>query len=212
MESKVGVRKWWGEEGYTEKKARDMMMDLDASHITDPKIKDFIEIAYPRSFRHYGQRQKEGDIWGSVMKEIRVGNLREQTMKSRANRAPGPSGVSIEMMKLMSDDNLERFAETMNGIMTEGEQVPESWNMTLLRSLPKTEVGMYAISKTRPIALMEVILKLLERVVFSRINYVIDDNDMPRGEQYGGINGRQIQEPIRILAELIEDANVTKKS
>ena len=110
-----------------------------------------------------------------------------------------------------SDENLERLVETMNGIMTKGKQVPESWNLTLLRPLPKTEAGLYDISKTRAIALMEVILKLLERVVFSRINSVIDDNDMLRGEQYGGINGRQIQDPIRILAELIEDANVTKK-
>ena len=37
---------------------------------------------------------------------------------------------------------------------------------------------------------MEVIVKLLERVVFSRINSVIDENSIPRGEQYGGINGR----------------------
>ena len=132
-------------------------------------------------------------------------------MKFRANKAPGPSGVSIEMVKLMSDENLERLVETMNGIMTKGKQVPESWNLTLLRPLPKTEAGLHDISKTRPIALMEVVLKLLERVVFSRINSVIDDNDMLRGEQYGGINGRQIQDPIRILAELIEDANVTKK-
>ena len=98
---------------------------------------------------------------------------------------------------------MERLVGTMNGIMTEGKQVPESWNMTLLRPLPKTEAGLYDISKTRPIALMEVILKLLERVVFSRINSVIDDNNMLRSEQYGGINGRQIQDPIRILAELI---------
>ena len=178
-----------------------MMMDLDTSHITDPKIREFIEIAYLRSFRHYGQRQKEEDIWGSVMKEIRVGDLREEMMKFRANKAPGPSGVSIESIKLMSDENLERLVGTMNGIMTGGEQVPESWNMTLLRPLPKIETGLYDISKTRPIALMEVILKLLERVVITRINSVIDDNNMLRSEQYGGINGRQIQDPIRILAE-----------
>ena len=120
------------------------------------------------------------------MKKISVGDLREEMMKFRANKAPGPSGISIEMVKLMSDENLERLVETMNGIMTKGKQVPESWNLTLLRPLPKTEAGLYDISKTRPIALMEVILKLLERVVFSRINSVIDDNDMLRGEQYGG--------------------------
>ena len=68
------------------------MMDLDTSHITDPKIKEFIEIAYLRSFRHYDQRQKEEDIWGYVMKEISVGDMREEMMKFRANKAPGPSG------------------------------------------------------------------------------------------------------------------------
>ena len=47
--------------------------------------------------------------------------------------------------------------------------------------------------------------------MFSRINKVLDDNDMLRSEQYGGIHGRQMQEPIGILAELIEVANVTKK-
>ena len=40
---------------------------------------------------------------------------------------------------------------------------------------------------------------------------MIYNNDMLRGEQYGGINGRQIQDPIRILAKLKEDADVTKK-
>ena len=43
------------------------------------------------------------------------------------------------------------------------------------------------------------------------INAMIDNNSMLRSEQYRGINGRQIQDPIGILAELIEDANVTKK-
>ena len=37
------------------------------------------------------------------------------------------------------------------------------------------------------------------------------DNTMLREEQYGGLRGRQMQDPIRILAELIEDANITGK-
>ena len=82
------------------------------------------------------------------------------------------------MVKLMSDENLERLVETMNGIMMGSEQVPESWNMTLLRPLSKIEAGLYDISKTRPMALMEVILKLLEMVVFSRTNSVFDENNM----------------------------------
>ena len=149
-------------------------MDLDTSHIADPEIRKFIEIAY--------LRQTEEDIWGLVIKAMRVGNLREEMMKFRANKAPGPSGVSIKMIKLMSDANPEVLVKTMNGIMTKGEQAPESWNMALLRPLPKMEACLYDIRKTSPIALMEVIVKLLESVVFSRIDAVIDNNSMPRSE------------------------------
>jgi hypothetical protein len=185
--------------------------EMDTNQVADPSIREFIEVAYLRTHRHFSQKQREQNIWEAVMKHISVGDLRREMVKFGTGKAPGASGVTIEMIKLMSDENLERLATTMNSIVLGGGQVPASWNMTLLRPLPKTEAGLYDISKTRPIALMEVALKLLERVIFSRINTVVDDNNMLRGGQYGGINGRQIQDPIRILAELIEDANVTKK-
>jgi hypothetical protein len=47
--------------------------------------------------------------------------------------------------------------------------------------------------------------------VFNRIDKVEMDNSMLREEQYGELRGRQMQDPIRILAELIEDANVSGK-
>ena len=51
----------------------------------------------------------------------------------------------------------------------------------------------------------------ISTVVHTHKRYTdLDDNNMLRGEQYGGINSRQIQDPIRIRAKLIEDANVTK--
>ena len=56
---------------------------------------------------------------------------------------------------------------------------------------------------------MEIILKVYERLVFDRITKIIYDHNILRTEQYGGLQGRIIQDPIRILAELIDDANVT---
>ena len=54
-------------------------------------------------------------------------------------------------------------------------------------------------------------IKLRERVLSTRIEKVVMDNTMLREEQYGGLQGRQMQDPIRILAELAKDANVTGK-
>ena len=211
MGSKVGVEQWWGKEGESSQVAWERMLDMDTSQITDPEAREFVEVAYLRSFAHYKQKQEDEDLWGEVMQRISLEDVREEIKKFRANKAPGPSGVTIEMIKAMDDTNMERLLDTMNEVVVARGQVPQSWNETILRPLPKTEAGLYDISKTRPIALMEVALKLLERVIFSRINRVIDDNNMLREEQYGGIRARQMQDPIRILAELIEDANITKK-
>ena len=89
MGSNVGVKEWWGEEGDREEEAWDRMINLDTSHnvVNDPKIKEFIETSYLRSFRHYSQRQKDKDIWGLVIKEIIVGGLREEMKKFRANKS-----------------------------------------------------------------------------------------------------------------------------
>ena len=92
------------------------------------------------------------------MQEISIEDLREEMKKFKSNKAPGPSGITIEMVKRMDDENLERIANSMDKIILGGRQVPATWNKTVLRSLPKSEAGLYDISKTRPIALMEVIL------------------------------------------------------
>ena len=98
----------------------------------------------------------------------------------------------------------------MNKVMR-GEQVPKSWNRSLLRTLPKKDAGLDDMNKVRPIALMEIMLKLLERVLFTKIEKAVMDNTMLKEEQYGGLRGKQMQDPIQILAELIEDANITGK-
>ena len=124
------------------------------------------------------------------MKGISTKDLREEMKKFKSNKAPGPSGITIKMVKRMGDENLERIAESMDKMILAGRQVPVTRNKTVLRPLPKSEAGLYDISKTRPIALMEVILKLLERVTFTRINKVVDDSNMLRSKQYGGITAR----------------------
>ena len=163
-----------------------------------------------RSFKHYTKQQEEKGIWNEVLRKILVEEIELEARKFKAKKAPGPSGVTIEMIRVMDSANLEKIADAMNKVMR-GEQVPKSWNRSLLRPLPKTEAGLYDMNKVRPIALMEIMLKLLERVLFTRIEKVVMDNSMLREEQYGGLRGRQMQDPIRILAELIEDANVSGK-
>ena len=68
MCSKVGVREWWGkkrtkfEKQESEEEAWERMLNLDTSQITDPGTKEFTEVAYLWSHRHFEQKQAEDKI------------------------------------------------------------------------------------------------------------------------------------------------------
>ena len=126
MGSRVGVQKWWGTEGGTAEDAWETMMDMDVSNIQDPDIREFVETAYLRSHRHFESKQEEDKIWDAVLQEVDVQDLRREMARFRANKAPGTSGVTIEHLKLLSDENLERLAESMNKVIMGGEAVPGS--------------------------------------------------------------------------------------
>ena len=50
----------------------------------------------------------------------------------KPNKAPGPLGITLEMLKAMADDNMERLLDSMNGVIVKGGKVPPSWNETIL--------------------------------------------------------------------------------
>jgi ribonuclease HI len=198
MASRVHVSERWG--------SWQNMMDMDTECIQDQAHKDFVETAYMRSFRYYDELQQNEGIWDEVMQAAPMEEIQTALKKFKSHTAPGPSGITVQILKFMSDENMDRVRLTINRHIA-GEPIPATWNMSLLRPLPKTDAGLSDLAKTRPIALMETILKLMERILFTRITTVTEKHKMLREEQYGGLPNRMIQDPIRILAELLEDAH-----
>ena len=90
-------------------------------------------------------------------------------------------------------------------------EVPNEMNRALMKPLPKTDAGLSNLSLTRPIVLMETVLKIYERILFERIVRVLEEHKMLREEQYGGMPNRSASAPIRVLTEVMQDAMVTGK-
>ena len=126
----------------------------------------------------------------------------------KKGKAPGPSGLSYDILGAMDEEHLDPLVEIVNKALRTGT-VEKEINRALMRPLPKTDQGLAELEKTRPIALMENILKLIEKVMFDRIIKVIEEQGMLRKEQHGGTPGRTVKAPIRSLAEIIEDASQT---
>ena len=208
MASRVGVEERW--QGANEGEAWEAMLDLDPSRLVNPTDRPFIEGAYIRSRDKYERMQQEDRIWDECDRACTMQEFRAALMKTKSGSAPGPSGLTYDMLKALSDDNLEPFRDIVNRALAGGD-IEADMNKSLLRPIPKTEAGLADLAKTRPIALMEVMLKLHEAILFSRIMDVVKKHDMLRSEQHGCLPGRSVRTPIRILTELIEDAIVTGK-
>ena len=56
-----------GENQESEEGAWERMLNMDTNQIADQGTKEFIEVAYLRSHRHFDQKQAEDKIWDTVM-------------------------------------------------------------------------------------------------------------------------------------------------
>jgi ribonuclease HI len=199
-ESKIGVQERF--------ESWEQMLECKGGKTKHKRHERIIKEAYQESKEKYDKKQQEEGIWNNIRRQINLKNLRDAIKAMKKGRAPGPSALTYDILAAMEDEHLEPLVKIINKAMTTGK-VEDEINKALLRPLPKTDQGLAELSKTRPIALMETIMKLIEKIIFDRIIGVLDEHNMLRKEQHGGLARRTAKSPIRSLAEIIEDAAQT---
>jgi hypothetical protein len=183
----------------------DAMMNLRTDELKDPLYREFVEGAYRESFDKYNSRQKEDQIWDPVWAQIMLVDVKKALQKFKTGKAGGPSGVTYDLLKALDDTNLGPIVDLMQQCL-DNKMLPAELNKSMIRALPKTDQGLADLNLTRPIALMEALGKLFERILFMRIVKVLAAENMIDLSQHGGMSNRSTSDPIRVLAEIMEDA------
>jgi ribonuclease HI len=197
MKSRVACSERW--------KSWSGMMNLETDDLVDPNDKEFVECAYRESFDKFNAMQQEEGMWDRVWAEIHLPAVKEALLKFKGGKAGGPSGTTYDLLKAMDDENLGPIVTLMRQCLKE-RRLPKALNRSMLRALPKTEGGLADLNLTRPIALMEALGKLFERILFIRIVDVMADKEMIDLSQHGGMAKRSTADPLRTFAEVMEDA------
>ena len=135
--------------------------------------------------------QKKDNIWGDVLREITMEDLKKALKRFKSGKAAGPSGVTYDLLKALDDTNLGPILQLMQECL-EDREIPRELNRSMIRALPKTENGLADMNLTRPIALMEALGKLFERILFDRIVNILGEHDMIDMSQQGGRVGTRI--------------------
>jgi len=160
FKSAIPVQERWGPTGWA------AMLSISIAGV-DPNHHPIILELYQPQFYRNQLRNREAGWWKRILDPILPEDTSSAIRNIRAVSAPGKSEISNRLLKLLDDENILTLTNVFNTWFTKGE-VPDEIKTAILRLLPKTPNGLSDLNATRPIALMESILKVYEHIVRNR--------------------------------------------
>ena len=198
FKSATPVQDRWGPEGWS------AMFALSTAGV-DPIYHPIIQECYQPQLQTNQQRNKAEGWWERILDPILPSDTASAIQNIRLASAPGKSEISNRLLKLLDDDNINILTHQFNTWFTQGE-VPDEINTAVLSLLPKTPNGLSDLNATRPIALMESILKVYEHIIIGRLVSTLHTHHILDGAQFGALPGGGTAAPLRTLRAITDDA------
>ncbi len=125
--------------------------------------------------------------------------LLETVLKLLKNKSPGPDGITAEFYKKFWYLLKDHYMEYINAARTMGFN--DFRNSTYTTIIYKFKGEIYKLDYYRPIALMNIDLKILTKTLATRLNYVLPDIIH---QSQTAVASRRIDYNIHLLRDLIE--------
>ena len=119
--------------------------------------------------------------------------------RMKTGKAAGQSGIVTEMIKAMGEDGVLWMTEVCNRIVRE-RRIPEDWQRSILVPIYKGKGDPLECGSYRAIKLLEHGMKILEKVLESRIRQIVELDEM----QFGFTPGRGTTDAIFIVRQIQE--------
>jgi ribonuclease HI len=126
------------------------------------------------------------------------------------NKAPGPSGITYEMIKHTGDLTQQTLRKFINACIHLND-IPSAWRHANVFPIPKPKEFECNLVNTRPITLLEVVRKIMVKILTNRLSNILSKNKVLNHTQFAGLPYQSTFQPTRILNEIIEDSLEQKK-
>jgi len=159
------------------------------------------------------------DPFELLVAEITLEDVTDALQAMKNNKAPGPSGITVEHLRCMPTWFLRYMAEQFN-LWLQQETIPTQMRFgTIIPVIKNPKIG-NVLSNFRPITLLEVMSKLFSSILTHRLLSLLDGQEkelLALDAQHGFVRGGSCFIPtstVLDIAELIKIANLkkTKKS
>ena len=117
----------------------------------------------------------------------------------KAGKAPGPSGIVVEMIRAAGDMGASMIHDLAVAIIRDGK-VPSDWEQSFIVCLYKGKGDAKERGNYRGFKLTEQVMKILERIVDSLIRQLMSMDDT----KFGFVPGRDTTDAIFVVRQLQE--------
>ena len=130
---------------------------------------------------------------------ITIDMVKKAISQMKAGKAPGPSGIVVEMIRVTGDMGASMIHDLAAAIIRDGK-VPSDWEQSFIVCLYKGKGDALERGNYRGLKLTEQVMKVLERIVDGLIRQVVSIDD----SQFGFVPGRGTTDAIFVIRQLQE--------
>jgi len=144
------------------------------------------------------------------MDPISETELMHALKNSPRNKAPGPSGIPVELWKNANHKVIEALRNLLNKCLLSSD-IPTDWKKSTIILIPKPKCWKGDINITRPITLIETARKLLTRILTDRISHKYDQHKILKGNNISVLKNTNTMVPIHTLNNILEHSREYNK-
>ena len=130
---------------------------------------------------------------------ITIDMVKKAISQMKAGKAPGPSGIVVEMIRAAGDMGASMIRDLAAAIIRNGK-VPSDWEQSFIVCLYKVKGDALERGNYRGLKLTEQVMKVLERIVDGLIRQVVSIDD----SQFGFVPSRGTTDAIFVVRQLQE--------
>ena len=179
--------------------------DEETERQVNEYINENIEICTPYELSDLRRLRGENGI-DKLISEEDVKN----TIKQFKNNTPGETQINKIIMKNLPDIAISTIKDLFNHSLSMG-YFPDKFKTAIIKLLPKPNTDQANPINYRPISLLEVPGKILEKIINKRLRFVIERNNILPDTQHGFRSNRGTDTALTTIHETIAHHTAQKK-
>ena len=151
-----------------------------------PKLEDSVKITHPK----LGEKISFNEAYEVIL--------------AMRDSAPGINGLTIAFFKKF----FPLFGESFIEILNDDGCLPNTFNETIIKLIPKNDIKTKSINDLRPISLTNFEYRIFTKILVNRFNKI--GPFLFQDTQTCSVRGRRINDSINAIKDVIDDANLKK--